>query len=202
MKYVFPALTVILLIILVGAGAYFLGRQTKPTETPTNSSNVQTTPVNTTPTLSPTTSQQKTVIAGGVLSFPKYQVTLPEGWVSEREQGQDMDKLTLTKLGYKITISEAAFGGGGCLYAGDPPSEMAQTYTAYTEINNPNGYIFRRSGGDVSGGQRWWTLCQRQNEGSFGTPTIFGHISISGPVTTDASIVAEIDSMFSSIKKI
>lgn len=206
MKYVFPVLTVILLIVLVGVSAYFLGKekatpsQTSTTATPTPSNSGVTSAE--TPTAGPTEAPKKTVKAGGVLSFPNYQVSLPEGWTSERKQGQDMDTLTLTKSGYKIIITEAAFGGGGCLYPGDPPSEMAQTYTAYTEINNPNGYVFRRSGGDVSNGQRSWTVCQKNSEGSFGTPTIFGHTSVSGPVATDASIVAEIDSILASIKKI
>lgn len=203
MKYFWPGISAILFMILIGTGAFYLGKQTKEgasiTPTPTVYQNQNTESTNN-PT--PTKSGQKEVTAGGILSFPAYTLLLPEAWTSEREQGQDSDKLTLTKLNYKITISEAAFGGGGCLYPGDAPSEMAQAYTTYTEINNSNGYIFRRSGGDVSSGQRFWTVCQKQSEGSFGTPTAFGHISVSGPITTDASVVAEIDSILSSIKKI
>jgi hypothetical protein len=204
MKYLLPGILVMFLVIIIGAGAFVLGKQTinnssnltpTPTTAQVSNENIEETK------LSPTTSQTKEVQAGGVLSFPKYTVTLPEGWTSEREQGENMDKLTLTKENYVITINEAAFGGSGCLYPGDPPSEMAQTFTAFVEINTPNGFLFRRSGGEVSNGKRGWTLCQKTTGEFFGAPTMFGHVSISGPATTDAVILAEVDSIISSFKK-
>lgn len=202
MKYLLPGILVMFLVIIVGAGAFLLGKQTLSPNTTT----LSITPTVQTPKsdsskiedITPTQTQQKEVIAGGVLSFPKYTVLLPENWASEREQGQDMDKLTLTKLGYKITISEGAFGGSGCLYPGDPPSEMAQTFTSFVEINNPNGYIFRRS----TSGPNAYTICQKGTEGSFGAPTIFGHISFTTPGTPDKNgvIFPEADAILSSIK--
>lgn len=204
MKYLLPGILVMFLIIIVGAGAFLLGKKTMqpttvtPTPTAFATKNIDS---SVTQTITPIKTQQKEVTAGGVLSFPKYTLLLPKGWTSEREQGQDMDKLTLTKLGYKITISEAAFGGGGCLYPGDSPSEMAQTFSSYVEINNPNGFVFRRGGGELSNGQRGWTVCQKGSEGSFGAPTMFGHVNITGPENTDATVLAEIDSIFASIKK-
>jgi hypothetical protein len=206
MKFLLPGILVMFFVIVVGAGAFLLGKQAvKPntiTPTPTISeSDTKNVDTSQNQDLTPTKTEEKTITAGGVLSFPKYTVSLPEGWASEREQGQDMDKLTLSKLGYKITISEGAFGGSGCLYPGDPPSEMAQTFTSFVEINNPNGFVFRRGGGELFNGQRGWTVCQKGSEGSFGAPTIFGHVNISGPATTNAEILAEIDSIFASIKK-
>ncbi len=204
MKYLLPGILVMFLVIIVGAGAFLLGKKAiepssiTPTQTVSETKKIDSSQ---TQTATPTKTQQKEITAGGVLSFPKYTILLPKGWTSEREQKQDMDKLTLTKSGYKITINEAAFGGGGCLYPGDPPSEMAQTFSSYVEINNPNGFVFRRGGGEFSNGQRGWTVCQKGTEGSFGTPTMFGHVNITGPENTDAAILAEIDSVFASIKK-
>jgi hypothetical protein len=202
MKYLLPGILVMFLVIIVGTGAFILGKKTI-----NNSSNITPTPTISQQTdnieetkLSPTETPNKVVQAGGVLSFPKYTVTLPEGWTSEREQGENSDKLTLTKGSYVITINEGAFGGSGCLYPGDPPFEMAQTFTSFVEINNPNGFVFRRSGGEVSNGKRGWTLCQKGDE-AFGAPTIFGHVNITGPATTDAAILAEVDSIISSFKK-
>lgn len=190
------------LVIIVGAGAFLLGKQTiKPnTITPTPTiSETNNSDILKEQDLTPTEKENKTVEAGGVLSFPKYTVSLPEGWASEREQGQDMDKLTLSKLGYKITISEAAFGGGGCLYEGDPPSEMAQTFTSFVEINNPNGFVFRRG----MSSPNTYTICQKGTEGSFGAPTVFGHISFTTPGTPDKNVVIfpEADSILASLKK-
>ena len=108
-----------------------------------------------------------------------------------------MDKLTLTKLGYKMTISEGAFGGSGCLYPGDPPQEMAQTFTSYVEITDPNGFIFRRSSTGAGG----WTVCQKGSGGSFGAPTSFGHINIAEPSVSDSTVVGEIDQILASLKK-
>jgi len=196
---------VLAVIVLVGFLAYVLGSKSlNSTQSPT----VQNTPAPTAsqtnnsiptviPNLTPTPAQIKTVEAGGVLSFPKYTVLLPEGWTSEREQGQDMDKLTLTKQGYKITISEGAFGGSGCLYPGDSPQEMAQNFTSYVEISNPNGFVFRRSSTGTSG----WTVCQKGSGESFGTPTIFGHMSITAPSAPDTAVVTEIDGILTSLSK-
>lgn len=203
MKYVLPGIIVILLVIIVGMLAFYFGTKTTsnnqvtptPTVSQTGTQNTQQTI--TTPTV---TLQTKTVLAGGVLSFPQYSLNIPLDWTSQREQGQDMDKLTLSKGAYKITISEGAFGGSGCRFPGDPPSEFAQTYSKFVEIINLNGFIFRR--GSSSDSDTGWTLCQKNtSDGSFGVPTQFGHISITTPVNPTESIMAEIDSIFASIKK-
>ena len=202
MKYFLPGILILILVIIIGAGAFYLGKQTvKPqdiTPTPTVFEKANTN-AQATPTITKTPVQTKTVAAGGVLSFPAYTLNIPLDWTSQREQGQDSDKLTLTKGGYKITISEAAFGGGGCLYPGDPPSEFAQTYSKFVQISNPNGFVFRR--GSSSDTDTGWTVCQKSSEGSFGAPTIFGHINITTPVNPSDEIMAEIDSIFASIKK-
>ena len=202
MKSVFIGVIITLVVLGIGAGAFYLGQKTMPggkTEVLVNNNSEKITQAPTTEIITPTPIQieKQTITAGGVLSFPTYTLTLPAGWTSQREQGQDMDKLTLTKMGYKITISEGAFGGSGCLYPGDPPQEMAQNFTSYVEISNPNGYVFRRSSTGSSG----WTVCQKGSEGSFGGPTIFGHISITAPSTPDTTIVAEIDSILASLNK-
>lgn len=205
MKYLLAAISILILVLVIAGGAFYLGQKNANQEkgmtiSPTPTIFQTTTSVGTTSTPTPTIKIFKTVVAGGVLSFPTYQVQLPEGWASERVQGQDSDKLTLTKLNYKITITEAAFGGGGCLYPGDAPSEMAQTFTTFTEITNPNGFIFRRS----MSGPNTYTVCQKNTiDGSFGAPTIFGHISFETPGTPDKNgiVFPEVDAILASINK-
>lgn len=197
---------VLVVIALVGLLAYDLG--TKSSNPAQNPISVQNSPTptaysnpNSSPSSSPVVANKQIVTAGGVLIFPTYTLQLPEGWTYEREQGQDSDKLTLTKLGYKITIYEAAFGGGGCTYPGDAPQEMAQTFTSFVEITDSNGFVFRRG----MSGPNTWTVCQKNTtDGSFGAPTIFGHISFVTPGTPDknAIVFPEADSIFASLKKI
>lgn len=203
MKYALPGIIVILLVIIVGMAAFYFGTKSSTnnqiTPTPTESQ-VQNTNE---PTTSEVTKEieTKTVSAGGVLSFPKYLVSVPSDWTSQREQGENSDLLTLTKANYKITINEGAFGGSGCLFPGDPPSEFAQTYAKFVEIINPNGFVFRR--GSTSNADTGWAVCQKNtSDGSFGAPTQFGHISITTPVNPNVGVMSEIDTILASIKKI
>lgn len=204
MKYALPGIIVILLVIIVGMAAFYFGttkssinNQVTPTTTP---SQVQNTNEPTTSEITKET-ETKSVNAGGVLSFPKYSLSIPLDWTSQREQGDNSDLLTLTKDSYKITINEGAFGGSGCLFPGDPPSEFAQTYAKFVEIINSNGFVFRR--GSTSNADTGWAVCQKSaSDASFGAPTQFGHISITTPVNPSVSVMAEIDAILASIKKI
>lgn len=203
MKYILPIVSVLILFAVIAGGAFYLGQksggQSSITPTPTVAQVQTQTNVHSTTAVNPTISNPKTVIAGGALSFSAYKLITPSDWISQREQGQDNDRLTLTKNGYKIVIYEAAFGGGGCLYPGDAPSEMAQTFSSFVEIIDPNGFVFRRSPTGTAGN---FTVCQKNSsDGSFGSPTAFGAISITTPVAQDASIMGEIDGILASINK-
>ena len=207
MKYLLPAISVVFLVLVVGGIAFYFGTKSistrqNPTITPTIAQTQINNPQNTESTPTPTQSLTKTVNAGGVLIFSPYSVSVPEGWTSERVQGQDNDKLTLAKLGYKLAIYEAAFGGGGCLYPGDAPSEMAQKFVSFVEIINPNGFVFRRGQSDSL--PNIYTICQKNtSDDSFGTPTSFGAITLTTPGTLDknAVIFPDVDAILASLKK-
>ncbi len=203
MKYILPAISVIILAIIVGIGAFYLGQKTLNNSqaatilTITEKVNNQVTPK-----LTPTPNQNRVIQAGGAIIFSKYSLKLPEGWTSEREQGKDIDKLTLTKLGYKLVIYEAAFGGSGCLYPDDAPSEMAQKFVSFVEILNPNGFVFRRGQSDSL--PNTYTICQKNTaDSSFGSPTNFGAISLTTPGTPDKNAVVfpETDAIIASLNK-
>jgi hypothetical protein len=202
MKYILGIISIIILLIAIAIGAFYIG-----TKTTTNKTGMTTTPTPTafvsaeTPT--PTTTVPKTVEAGGVLVFNKYSLDLPEGWASQREQGENMDKLTLSKLGYNLILYQFAGGGGGCLYPGDQDLPMAQTFSSFVEVKNTNGFIFRR--GQNDSGPNSFTYCQKNNtDGSFGSPTSFGGISLTTPGTPDKNAVVfpEADAIVASLKKI
>ncbi len=199
MKNVLIGIIMTLIVIAVGAGAFYLGQKTlknPQTQTPLQQTTNKITSV-LTPT--PTQTQAKTYEAGGILIFKAYSLSAPQDWVITKEKNSYMDNMTLTKLGYKLIISQTAGGGGGCKYPGDTPAEMAQSFTSFTEITNPNGFVFRRGANGTPGG---FTVCQKNTtDGSFGFPTNFGNITITSPVPSSDTIMAEIDAILASLKK-
>ncbi len=203
MKYLLSIISILILVLAIAGGAYYLG-----TKSNTNKAEIMTsvspTPFVTAETASPTSQVTKTVEAGGVLVFNKYSLQLPDGWTSQREQGESMDRLILSKLGYNLVIYQFAGGGGGCLYPGDEDVPMAQTFTTFVEINNPNGYIFRR--GQTNNNSDSYTYCQKNTtDGSFGSPTSFGGISLTkeqGIPEKNAVIFPEADKIVSSLTKL
>src|SRR3989304_49422 len=94
----------------------------------------------------PTQKPTKVVSGGGVLSFPKYTITVPTDWTQSKEiPGPDSEKITVQKGEYSISITEGGFGGAVCLYPGDPDSEgPSARYTSYIEINTNAGDSLRR----------------------------------------------------------
>lgn len=205
MKYLWPAVSIILLVILVGIGAFYLGSKKSnqtdmvaPTPTVLQTNNSNATP---TQTITSTQLQTQTIEAGGILVFKAYKLSAPSDWVVSKEKNAYMDNVTLTKLNYKLTISQAAGGGGGCTYPGQAPAEMAQSFVSFVEINNPNGFVFRR--GQNESGPNTYTVCQKNtSDGSFGFPTNFGNITLTTPGTPDKNsvIFPEVDAILASLK--
>jgi hypothetical protein len=204
---IFVGFLIIVVIALVGSLAYMLGNRNYNS---TQNVIVQQTPIPTasqtnnpsptvTPSVTPTPAQTKTIEAGGILVFSKYSLKLPSDWTSQNDSAQGSDILTLTKGNYKITISQAAGGGGGCIYPGQTPQEMTQSFISFIEITNPNGYIFRR--GQSIGSNGTWTVCQKNTDGSFSFPTNFGNIMIQVTPTPDNAVMTEIDTILASLKK-
>lgn len=151
----------------------------------------------------PTTSASKKTVSSGLTNsgaFKPYTVQVPTGWTDNRENDANagIDKLTLTKGTYSLVIYQAAFGGGGCTYPGDPPAQMAQNFTNMAEIS---GGQYRRSWNTGGGSTTSYTICQKASDGSYGSPTQFGAISAKSPEPGDAATMAEIDSMIASITK-
>lgn len=194
-------------VVIVGLllfGGYYLGTRNNKTPkisiTPTPAQTMEKTisPTSQTTPISPTKASTKT-IKGGLTndstSFKPYSVEIPTGWTDVRDTTDITDKLTISKNGYSLTIYQAPFGGGGCLYKGDPDTPMAQSYTDYVQIAGTNTQ-YRRSWNTV--GQ--YTICQKHpSENSYGSPTTYGAISAKSPSPADSTIMAEIDGMIASL---
>ncbi len=207
----------LLFIIIAGiliVGGYFLISMGYKTPTKITPITTETQVIPTQIPASPTTSNSKitkTVKAGLTTSkaFQAYSIELPPGWTDARETtvAADIDKLTLTKNGYSLTIYQAAMGGGGCIYPGDKPSEMAQSFTNFTNIDNKTGSAsaqqYRRSW-NTPGTEKTisYTICQKSaTDDSFGSLTSYGGINAVSPNPADPNIMTELDSMITSLIK-
>jgi hypothetical protein len=197
-----------LFAILAGAllfGAYFYVKNAKKSESSLSAPAQSAINSHTTPTVSFTPTDlpsKKRLLAGPAngTSFKSYNVEIPAGWTDSHEITTVSDKLILTKDDSSITIYQAAVGGGGCIYKGDPPAQMAQQFSNYVNIIGKSA-SFRRSWNDDPGTKTAYTVCQKNTtDNSYGSPTEFGAINISAH-SSDTITLAEIDSILASLIK-
>lgn len=203
-KTYFAGVFSVLLFLAIAAAAYFLGRKqlnfsNTPTPIPTPTLQEEPGGEEAVPTTSENT-EKRTVSAGGVVSFPAYEIVVPEGW-QEKIQHDDVtqiDILTLTNGAYEIRIMQGATGGALCLYPGDAPFEgPSAEYPAFWEIK-ASDILLRRSGEE--GGDAF-TLCEKKDDNTYFQPTTFGHISYKLPAGYDKDMLSQMDEMASSLKK-
>ena len=198
MKYLVPIFLVII-IILVGGLSFFFGKsgtfiKTSPTPTLTGIS---------TGTATPTPKPTRKVTGGGILSFPKYELTVPTDWEDSREsQGADDEKIILTKGSYQISITQGGFGGAVCLFPGDADMEgPSARYDAYKALTTQSGDEFRRSWTGEEMASKGYGICHKSQYG-WGAPTNYGHISFGTPVSKTREMLDEMDAILASLKKI
>ena len=190
----------LLVIILLVGGVSYLAGKNQLVKLPKVSTTQESSP---SPLASPTPTASKTVKGGGILSFPKYQMTVPSGWQDTREsQGEDNEKIILTKGSYQISITQGGFGGAVCLFPGDPDIEgPSARYDSYKEITTNSGDLFRRSwtGNELT--SQGFAICHKTQYG-WGAPTLYGHIAFITPAAKTRAMIDEMDSILSSLKKI
>lgn len=201
-KYILPILIVII-VLLVGGLAFVVGRSgvklpgvtiSTPTASPTATES---------PTATPTTKPTKTVTGGGILSFPKYQLSIPTDWQNTRQsQTADDEKIILTKGAYQISLTQGGFGGSICLFPGDADSEgPSARYDAYKEITTKSGDLFRRSWTGEEMTTTGFGICHKSQYG-WGAPTNYGHIAFITPVNKTKEMIEEMDAILASLTKI
>lgn len=202
MKYL-VGLLIVIIIALAGGLAYFIGKNSNEAATtqevvsPTPTTN-QTEDTLVTPT--PIAEKTKIITGGGILSFPKYEITLPADWTFEREsENADSEKITLAGDGFTITILQGGFGGAVCLFPGDPDLEgPSSRYDYFEDITTKSNDQFRRvwSTGSFTG----YGLCQLTQYG-WGVPTSYGHISIKANAVPNNQQVTVLDNVLASFTK-
>lgn len=201
MKYAIPLL-VVLVVALTGVVGYFAGRTgvtPTPTLAPSEVVSPSPLPVASAPTPTPSPISQK-VTGGGILSFPRYELTIPASWTHTRESNtKDDEKIVVQGGSYKISIQQGGFGGAMCLYPGDSDTEgPAGRYTTYVELTTGSGDKFRRSTPQSGTG---FGICYLSQYG-WGAPTVYGHISLTTPVNPTAQDLSVVDAILSSFTKL
>ena len=199
---------VFLVLIVVGAllgGGYYFGMTGKSKEvapTPTPEAMVSPTKAPISPTQLPSNIRMVTAGLLNSTAFKPYVIGVPDGWTDVREntQAAGIDKLTLSKNGYTLTIYQAAFGGGGCTYKGEPEQMMAQAFTDFVDIIGLSDE-YRRSWNQTAAKTTSYSICYKGSDKSYGTISLYGAISAVSPNPSDSVMLAEIDSMIASLTK-
>lgn len=214
---IFSVLVKIFLFLLVAVGlllgGFYLGEQANQTPEASLTSQTPPSPTTTSPLAqsdqpaveNPTPASQNTTpvkagLAGDATVFEPYSIDVPEGWTDARETtvAAGVDKLTLTKNGYSVTIYQAPMGGGGCVYEEDEPNEFSQMYTNYTDINGKSGQ-YRRSWTENEGKSITYAVCQKTQDGSYSVMSTFGAITVVSPNPAAAAMLTEIDGIIASL---
>lgn len=204
---IFGRLMLIFLFVGVIAGvAYYYGFMTKKPDNKTTQIIVAT-GNSLTPTAVPTKTVIETMqLSGGINAFTKYIAVAPRDWQTTKDPSNNeaIDKLTLTKNGYSIVIYQAGMGGSMYSFA-DAKAEgpFAQDYTGtYTDFTGATGEKYRRidSTSQNKPGEKSFTIVEKKTD-SYQTPTTFGAISYTTPLSPDAAMLKEMDAIISSLKK-
>ncbi len=140
----------------------------------------------------------KTIHAGVKTDvFSPYSLTVNPGWTENHivDSSGKTDKLLLSKSGYVLTILQDNAGAGVCLYPGDSPQPMAQSFTTFSGIPGIK-LQYRRGTSDGSS----YTVCQKIGD-HFAFPTEFGFITYSAPSPVDNTLLNDMDAMVASLSK-
>lgn len=214
MKYI-VILLVVLVVLLVGILAFLWGRMgwglnfgsVGLVASPSAAVLASTSPSGSVASASPSPSANaviyKKVTGGGILSFPKYELSVPVDWTDSKQSGGADDQKVIVKKGeFEISITQGGFGGAVCLFPGDADVEgPSSKYSAYKEITTQSGDLFRRTWTGEEMASKGYGVCYKSQYG-WGVPTIYGHISYITPVSKTKAIVDEMDAILASIKKI
>ena len=189
----------VVIILLVGGVSYLAGKN-QLVKLPKISITQESSPSY---VASPSPTPSKIVKGGGILSFPKYQMTVPPDWQDSREsQGADDEKIILTKGVYQLSITQGGFGGAVCLFPGDADIEgPSARYDAYKELTTQSGDLFRRSWTGTELTSTGFAICHKTQYG-WGAPTLYGHIAFITPAAKTRAMIDEMDSILASLKKI
>lgn len=148
-------------------------------ETANNTSNSATN--STTPTI-PDNSTNLTIT--GKSPFVSYKTYFPNTWSWQKDHVGSAIKLTLSRGGFTVVISQGAGGNGTCVYPGDAASSdpMAAEFEEPTATVTGTSSTFRiaMQAGGGSAGTKHYSVCEKTS-GSYKLATQYGYITVETP---------------------
>lgn len=209
---IIPAIGILLLLVTVAGGAYYFGiQQNKPQPQMSVQTPPPIAPVQNSPSSNLNYQDQNTewveytnkAISGN--SFKAYTIKYPSDWSRDVQREEDtLDTLTLSKNNYKITITQAGMGGGGCIFDGIVPEGPYADYrsTPFVEVDYPFGVLRRIEKRANEPNITRFEFCASSDKNSYQSPTQVGAISYTIPVDYDPKILKEMDEIIGTLKEV
>lgn len=156
-----------------------------PSNTTTNDTADNTTNSTTNSTTTPTIPDNSTNLTiTGKSPFVSYKTYFPNTWSWQKDHVGSAIKLTLTRGGFTVIISQAAGGNGTCVYPGDAASSdpMAAQFEEPTATVTGTSSTFRiaMQAGGGSAGTKHYSVCEKTS-GDYKLATQYGYITVETP---------------------
>lgn len=202
------SLGILIAAILVGGGVFLGLKGNKNSASyPTPANRVMPTPTAVkesakSQSSSPSANTNQTVVVNGTSPFVSFSASIPYGWQTKKETIADRVKVTFSDGTNKVIISQAAGGGGQCVYPGEKPANFSTEFQSPTLIKGSGGNFKRAapSIGSQSNGIQNFTVCELRI-GNYQFPTEFGYISYKTDLNPSESTLSQLDQIVASLKK-
>ncbi len=138
------------------------------------------------------------------LSYPAYTVSFPATWGINTKKSEGSETLTISRNGYKISVTQAAVGQAVCLFK-DSPSFQGSSGDLrtkdYTEYSTSTGYVLRRYFKGNDGDNSVFLFCGKADADTyFVTPLPMGGLTYTVPAKYDDGVLKEMDSIVKTIQ--
>jgi hypothetical protein len=198
----FAGILVILFVLAVAAGAYYLGKVgVIPSFGPPATTSQSPQP---TPTPDKATGWEiHTSIQLSGNSLDPYSIQYPASWQADLERDVGSDNFTLAKEGYVISIYQAGYGGGVCVFEGEIPEGPYDDLRnkKYVEIESEIGMLRRLVREQSKTDTTLFLFCQEDNN-KFVKPTRVGAITYTVPTNYDEVVLEEMDSILETLRAV
>lgn len=210
--YIQIILGVLILLLIVGSGAYYLGTQknkslsqSKVQNSPTPSSSQPSPPPTVNIKAQNTEWEEYTSNKLPNISFKAYKIIYPATWAKKiNREAETVDILTLSKDDHFIEIWQGPTDGGGCVFEGDMPEGPYSDYrnTPYIEIESKIGTLRRVLLKSNKPNQAVFGFCVSSKDKKFyGSPSIVGSISYTVPSNYNKTTLKEMDKIVSTLQE-